>query len=364
MPDTPSVSRWDRLLFQIQKNRSLFKLLRFFYIIQYMVFNSCPFTVKKNYLLNAYSAATGKGKSYGVPSLLCIEPTNVCDQKCTICETGLEILGRPKQFMTFDQFTSILNQCDGRLTHLYFYFMGEPFLNKDAYTMIRYAADRGIWVSVCTNGNRVDPDQLVRSGVGEANFQIGGMTQEIHEIYRKGGNLQSALKNLEETIRIRNSSPEFSKMKINAGYILMKHNEHQVGAFIDYFTKIGVDNYSIIGTCIRNYAQGQDYLPSDTSYWSYDVDEYHKGKLVPKIKSNNYCEWIYSTMTVLVNGDVVPCCRDPCGTLILGNLFRENFKDIWNNEKYQKLRKRVSTDSNNFSICKLCSGYTAPLVQK
>ncbi|MHB8089602.1 MAG: radical SAM/SPASM domain-containing protein, partial [Anaerolineaceae bacterium] len=252
-------------------------------------------------------------------------------------------------------------QFDEKLTHIYFYFMGEPLLNKDAYPMIRYAADRGIWVSVCTNGNHVDPDQLVKSGIGEVNFQIGGMTQETHDIYRKGGKLCTALENLEQTIRIRNSYPEFSKMKINAGFILMRHNEHEVNVFIEYCTKIGVDNYSIIGTCIRNYAQGEEYLPSDTSYWSYDVSEYNKGNLVPKIKSNNYCEWVYATMTILVNGDVVPCCRDPCGTIVLGNFFRESLQEIWNNEKYQKLRKQVSTDSNNFSICKLCSGYSAPL---
>jgi len=363
MPDPVQISHKERIINLVLKHRSIYKNLRLFFVLFSTICKHIPHGIRKNFVLNTFSAWIGGGKSFGTPSLLCIEPTNVCDQKCTICETGLGILGRPKQFMTFDQFISILNQFDEKLTHIFFYFMGEPLLNKDSYRMIRYAADRGIWVSTCTNGNHVDPDQLVKSGIGEVNFQIGGMTQETHDIYRKGGKLHIAMKNLEDTIRIRNSSPEFSKMKINAGFILMKHNEHQVDAFIEYCTKAGVDNYSIIGTCIRNYAQGEKYLPSDTSYWSYDVDEYQKGKLVPKIKSNNYCEWIYSTMTVLVNGDVVPCCRDPCGTIILGNLFQENFGDIWNNEKYRKLRKRVSTDSNHVSICKLCSGYTAPIIQ-
>jgi radical SAM protein with 4Fe4S-binding SPASM domain len=320
---------------------------------------------KLNFIKNSFSAVIGTGKSFGKPILLTIEPTTFCDQRCTICETGLGILERPKNSMSFEQFKIILDQFDRNLEKIFFYFMGESFLNKDAYKMIRYAADRGIWVSVCTNGNNVNPEKLVNSGICEVNFQISGMTQQIHEIYRRGGKLDKVLSNMEETIRLRNSpNCKTKNMKINAGYILMKHNEHQVDEFVKYCDEVGVDNYSIIGTCLREHSQGKDLLPSDRSYWIYDEAEYKKGKLAPKVRPDNYCEWIYFTATIQVNGDVVPCCRDGQGKYVLGNVFDDNFFDIWNNERYQKLRKRVSTDSNNFELCKLCSGYGAPMMRK
>jgi radical SAM protein with 4Fe4S-binding SPASM domain len=319
---------------------------------------------KINYFNNSVSCFLGLKGTIGSPTLLCIEPTNICDQKCTICETGLGILGREKKFLSFDQFMEILDQFDNNLEILHFYFMGEPFLNKDSYRMIQYAANRGIWVSSCTNGNHVDPDELMKSGIGEINFQIGGMTQEIHEIYRCGGNLKKVFATVEESLRIRDQifGKNKKRPKINLGFILMKHNEHQVEEFIHYCKKTGVDNYNIIGTCLREYSQGHQLLPSDTSYWIYDEAAFKNGLLTPKTRPNNYCEWIYFTTTILVNGDVVPCCRDPYGKYIFGNVFNKKFYAIWNNEKYKKVREIVAKNSNNCELCRLCEGYIAPII--
>ena len=316
-----------------------------------------------NYFKNSLSCFLGLKRVLGSPTLLCIEPTNVCDQKCTICETGLGILGREKKFLSFDQFKEILDQFDNNLEIIYFYFMGEPFLNKDSYRMIQYAANRGIWVSSCTNGNQVDPYELINSGIGEINFQISGMTQEIHEIYRRGGDLKKVFATVEESLRIRDQTSGINKkrLKINLGFILMKHNEHQVVEFIHYCKKAGVDNYNIIGTCLREHSQGDQLLPSDTSYWIYDEAAFKKGLLTPKYRPNNYCEWIYFTTTILVNGDVVPCCRDPCGKHILGNVFNKKFIAIWNNKNYQDIRENVVKNSNKYELCRLCSGYPAPI---
>ena len=318
---------------------------------------------KLNFFKNSLSCFLCLKKVLGSPILLCIEPTNICDQKCTICETGLGILGREKKFLSFDQFKEIIDQFDNNLEIIYFYFMGEPFLNKDSYRMIQYAANRGIWVSSCTNGNQIDPNELINSGIGEINFQISGMTQEIHEIYRRGGNLKKVFATVEESLRIRNQifGRNKKRPKINLGFILMKHNEHQVDEFIHYCKITGVDNYNIIGTCLREYSQGGQ-LPTDTSYWIYDEIAFEKGLLIPKYRSNNYCEWVYFTTTILVNGDVVPCCRDPCGKHILGNVFNKKFFAIWNNRNYQDLRNIVTKNSNQFELCRLCAGYTAPIL--
>ena len=336
------------------------------YSLSELVFSKAPLRRRFNYLKVKYSAVKGLKRSLGSPILLTIEPTNICNLKCPICETGAGILNRAKKNMTLEEFKHVLDQFDDNLEQLFFYFMGEPFLNKDAYDMIQYASDKGIYVTSCTNGEQVEPEKLVNSGIGEIDFQISGMTQDVHEIYRIGANLERTFQNLEETIKIRNFS--FSrkhKMAIVAGFILMKHNEHQVDNFIKYCQSIGVDKYNIIGTCLRDVNQGEVFLPSDRSYWYYDEEEYKQGNLVPKIRPDNYCGWIYSTATILVNGDVVACCRDPKGEYFIGNVFKERFSDIWNNQKYRAIRYRVSTNSNNMKLCRLCSGEGIPrLIEK
>jgi radical SAM protein with 4Fe4S-binding SPASM domain len=313
---------------------------------------------KINFVKAEFSARHALARSMGKPILVTIEPSNICDQRCPICETGAGVLRRKKSLMTFEEFTSIVDQFDSNLDQMFFYGMGEPFLNKDAYAMIRYAADKGIWVSSCTNGNSVDPEKLVASGIGEINFQIAGMTQESHSRYRVGGNLKKALDTLVEAIRVRNRSAPATRdrMKILAGFILMKHNEHEVDEFIEFCNANGVDQYNIIGTCLRTVDQWETYMPTDRNYWIYSEDEYRQGRLVPSKRPDNYCGWIYSSVTIHVNGDVVPCCRDVQGDYCLGNVLKENLYDIWSNKKSCAIRKSVSTRSNSFPLCLLCPG--------
>lgn len=310
---------------------------------------------KWNYLLCGISSVLGLEKSLGNPLRLTIEPTNACDQKCPICETGNGTLGRTKGFMTTRQFNHIVDQMGDTLEEVFFYFMGEPFLNKDAYKMIRYAADRNIYVNTCTDGNFVKPKELIDSGISEVNFQIGGMSQETHETYRVRGKLEKALKTMEEAIEYKKEVA--GKTKIKLGFILMKHNEHELPKFLDYVNKIGVDDYEIIGSCIRKIEEWDKFVPSDEKYQIYDPEEIKKGKIVPKQRPNNYCGELYSATSIQVNGDVVSCCRDPKGSNILGNIFEDNFYDnIWNGQKYSRVRKQVNKYSNKLKLCELCPG--------
>ena len=314
-----------------------------------------PVRNRINDFFNGISAAMGLQRSLGQPVHITIEPTNVCDQKCPICETGAGTLGRTKGMLSFDDFRRMIDQFSYAHT-LFFYFMGEPFLNKQAYRMIRYAADKGIFVTTCTDGNFVDPQALVDSGIGEIHFQISGMTQEIHEIYRIGGHLDRALRSMEKIIELKNQpdSPNPS-LKVIAGFILFRHNEHQAQQFIDYCRKIGVDKYNLIGTCLRTAADAH-LLPTDRDHWYYDEQALANGQLVPKRRPDNYCGWIYSAANIHVNGDVVSCCRDPRGENVLGNLLETPFREIWNNDRYRALRANVSTRSNELSLCSLCPG--------
>ena len=338
-----------------QKAYSISKLLRLLVLGKPGAFN---------YLRCFFSALLRKEISHGRPVLLSIEPTNICDQRCTICETGLGILERKPQSMSFAQFKEILDPFDENLKTLYFYFMGESFLNKDAYKMIRYAADRGIFVSACTNGNRVDAEQLVKSGIADIQFQISGTTPESHAQYRVGGDLDRCLANLREVIRLRNLAGKALDapfgMRVGLGFILLKPNEHQQNDFIKMAQNLGVDAWQIIDPCVRTVEQGKDLLPEDKKHWIYDIEAFQKGELKPKSSPDNYCEWLYSTVTIQVNGDVVPCCRDPKGKWILGNVFEDDIYKIWNGPKYRALRRAVATRQKELTLCRLCEGYSLP----
>ncbi|MCP5049781.1 MAG: radical SAM protein [bacterium] len=320
--------------------------------------------IKSNYLKCMISLERGHGKSDGNPILLTIEPTNVCNLGCSVCETGMGTLGRAKKTLSMQEFTAIIDQFDQNLAQMFFYFMGEPFINKHSYDMIRYAADRNIWVTTCTNGSFIKPEKLVDSGIGEINFQIAGMTPEVHEKYRVNSRLQDVLEAMEKTIEYREKSGAKGP-RVVAGFILMKHNEHEADRFLQYCKDVGVDQYNLIGTTARSVEQAREYLPTDRSYWRFDAAELAKGNLVTNKPPGKKCGWVYSSTTVMANGDVVPCCFDPTGKHVLGNVFETDFYDIWNNEKYQTLRENVLDTEKKMKLCELCCVEDlVPLVRK
>jgi MoaA/NifB/PqqE/SkfB family radical SAM enzyme len=184
----------------------------------------------RDHLLSTASLALKSDRILGRPMNLTIEPTNVCNLECPVCETGAGVLGRVAGHMSLDQFRTIVDKMGGHVNTLMFYYMGEPFLNKHSYDMIRYAKDRGIpFIQTCTNGDLVKPERLVECGLDEVSFQIGGMTQETHQIYRINSQLDRVMANLKETLRLRNERR--APLRVMSGLILMKHNEHEVDLF-------------------------------------------------------------------------------------------------------------------------------------
>jgi radical SAM protein with 4Fe4S-binding SPASM domain len=309
-----------------------------------------------DHLRSTFSFGTRSTSVAGRPMNITIEQTNVCNLDCPICETGAGALGRSKGHMSLEQFKIIIDKVGQHTNTLMFYFMGEPFLNKHSYEMIRYAKDAGIpFIETCTNGDFVDPVKLVESGLDRVSFQIGGLTQETHEIYRVRGNLERTMANLTETIRQRNL--QRSRLQIEVGLIVMKHNEHEVDEFRRTAMALGADAARVIDPCVRTIEQGRQFLPVNRVYWIYDEASFNRGVVKPKDLPNNSCPWIYYSLAIHVNGDVVPCCRDPKGAEVMGNIFRESLDEIWNGPRYRDFRARILRDQGGVGICRLCSSY-------
>lgn len=309
-----------------------------------------------------FNTAMAKAKFVGplkMPVHVTIEPTNACNLECPVCETGNGTMARAKGLLKFEQYTKIIDQIAPHTSVLMFYFMGEPFLNKKAYEMIRYARQKGMYVETCTNGDFVDPEGVIYSDVNDISFQLGGMTQLSHEAYRVNGNLERVQSNLISLLEFRSKNPG-SNVKVSAGFVVMKHNEHEVSDFLRWAKEIGVDQANVIDPCVRSVAEGKALLPEDRRYWFYDEEAFDNGILKPKHLPDNECTWIWNSVTINWDGSVVPCCRDPNGKHIIGNVFEKPLAAIWNGPEMKAFRKKIVTHQGEVDICKLCSGYGVP----
>ena len=309
-----------------------------------------------------YNTAMAKARRTGplmLPVHISIEPTNACNMRCPVCETGNGSLGRIKQILDPDVYKSFIDHVAPTTSVLLFYFMGEPFLNKHAYEMIRYARQKNLYVETCTNGDFVNAEGVIYSDINEISFQIGGLTQATHERYRVRGDLARTIRNLDELLERRRKAPQ-SNVQVNVGFIVMKHNEHEVPEFLEWAKAKGVDRANIIDPCVRTVAEGKELLPTDRKYWFYDEAAFKKGVLKPKVLPDNECLWIWNSVVLTVDGSVVPCCRDPRGKHVFGNAFERPLREIWNNDAMRGFRQKILTRQGDVDICKLCSGYGVP----
>ena len=71
--------------------------------------------------LSSLSAIAKAEKCLGLPVHLTVEPTNICNLQCPVCETGAGVLGRPKGYMSLDSFKKILDKAGEQVNTLLFY---------------------------------------------------------------------------------------------------------------------------------------------------------------------------------------------------------------------------------------------------
>jgi len=293
------------------------------------------------------------------PVHIAIEPTNACNAKCPVCETGRDEMTRRKGMLDQQAYRTFIDRIASHTNSLLFYFMGEPFLNKNAYDMIRYTRQKNIWVETCTNGDFVDPKGVIYSDINKISFQLGGMTEETHQRYRVGTSLEKARNNLYALLDERRRHPE-SNVSIEVGFIVMRHNEHEVPDFLRWAKEIGVDVANIVDPCARDVLEAHAYLPKDRKYWFYDEKALERGVLAPKIIPANECVWIWNSIQINWDGSAVPCCRDPVGKHVLGNVFDDGLTRVFNSAKARDFRRQILTNQGKVDICRLCSGYGSP----
>lgn len=79
------------------------------------------------------------------------------------------------------------------------------------------------------------------------------------------------------------------------------------------------------------------------------------GTILTKEKVDNSCYYPGYFMMINWNGDVTLCPQDWRRRVILGNVNYESILDIWNNEEYKIIRKKLFNKQRTFSPCKFCN---------
>lgn len=310
------------------------------------------FAVTGSYLLSRY---TGKSCHYGLPLALSIEPTNHCNLRCPECPSGSNQLTRPRGFMDFSLYQSVINQLEPFLFYLTLYFEGEPYLHPDFFRMVSYAAQKGIYTSVSTNGhflNEANATETLKSGLHRLIVSVDGADQETYQQYRQGGKLDVVLSGIERLVRKKQELKK-QRPEIILQSLLLSTTEHEVNSIKRLGKITGVDKVIFKTAQFTNYRSGNILMPENQQISRYSPGS--DGEYQIKNPLRNRCFRAWSSCVITWDGQVVPCCYDKDASYPFGNLNNQTFVSIWKGKSAADFRKKIVNQRKSIDICTNCN---------
>jgi radical SAM protein with 4Fe4S-binding SPASM domain len=319
-----------------------------------------PFKKLLNWIMVEAGVHFRSKKPWGFPTHLHIEPSTLCNLKCAFCPvtTGME---RPTGFMPAEVFKKTIDELADYLFLILLWDWGEPFLNPSIYDMIAYAKQKDVRIISSTNGHVFtqpgNAEKLVRSGIDAIIFAIDGISQETYEQFRKNGNLNMALKGIENVVAAKLSLRSKTPV-INFRFIPMKHNEHEIPLLEDFARSLSVDILTLKslnphdhGEVDANIATGLSYMPQDPRYRRFAYDEH--GARIRLAK--NPCKRPWMNPSIHWDGKVSLCTFDAQDHFVMGDLMKESFKEIWWGEAYSSFRQQFRQNYRSIPFCDGCT---------
>jgi radical SAM protein with 4Fe4S-binding SPASM domain len=241
--------------------------------------------------------------------------------------------------LSYENAKAIIDQFPG-LVHLNLSLWGEPLLNKDIFRIIKFAKSKDIDVLLQSNLNIMDESsaaEMIHSDLDVLQISLDGASQETYEKYRVRGNFNKVIEHI-KLLKTIQKNENNHHTKIVWKMVVNKFNELEVDKAKEMAEELGVE-FKIV----------EIYTPAALA------KEWKPAKAIEKssIVHTDIVEKCYSlwqVATINFNGDVFPCCSEFSPVDAIGNVFTQNFKDIWNNSKYTELRERNKKSVN----CKAC----------
>jgi len=298
----------------------------------------------------------------GKPYFLMVEPTNACNLRCPLCPTGAGTLGRPTAFLPLELFERCIAELGSTLIEVNVSNYGEPMMHRDLPAMIQMAHRAGARVSIGSNAhflNDATARQLIESGLDHIYISFDGTDQETYEKYRVRGSFEKVVAGVKALLAQRKAL-ERNNPFVELQFLVMKHNEHQLDAFRAMAADLGADR-RVIKPVSFNVADWDDpdtlatfaeFCPENEKFRVYVREG---GRWHWKKEKLSFCTAPWRSLTVLADGSIVPCCRDPRGRYTMGNV-ADGVLKVWNNPRYRAFRKSMARARHKMPICKVCPG--------
>jgi radical SAM protein with 4Fe4S-binding SPASM domain len=300
-----------------------------------------------------------------MPVKIIFDTASVCNLRCPLCSTGAGILKQKQGLMRHDMFARIYNQVADEVMCVSLFNWGEPFLNPEVFKIIEETHERGAISHVHSNFSLKKADaveKIAESNLSSLVLSIDGAEDSTYRIYRKGGEFDLVMRNITRLVEKRRKlGKRFPE--IIWKFIVHKHNEHEIGKAKQMAAAIGVDKIQFtpiwadlqpgVADSVRQDQWAEEWLPVDRTEFRFDS---RQSPLFEKA-----CPFLWQDPVINVDGTVSPCCFLNNSKYNFGDLKKNSFEEIWNNDLYRYSRSLFSEEEyvgpKISSVCDSCTLY-------
>jgi radical SAM protein with 4Fe4S-binding SPASM domain len=280
-----------------------------------------------------------RGYRKGMPEVLIMEPTNICNLRCDCCPHGNDNTpGRPAGIMEPMVFDKLLDNIDISVKEIRLYLHGEPFLNKHLDYMIGRISKKGILTTVYSNGYNIDLDLLdkvLNHRKTRFSFSADILNKAYYERIRKPARYEKMISCLEAVNTVFKRHRRTYEVSIIA-------ERDEMNRFETVYTEL-FNRYD----SLKRISFGSRFP------WP---EHFYTGELPQRLaKKRTLCAQIPKGLAIYWNGDVSLCSYDYSGKLLIGNLTENKLSDIYNSAQARKIRTyHYLRQFEKIPVCKAC----------
>jgi MoaA/NifB/PqqE/SkfB family radical SAM enzyme len=270
-----------------------------------------------------------------IPSHLIVEPISACNLRCVMCFQVDETFSGNQSFMgkmDFQLFKKIIDDATNiGIKAITLTGRGEPTLHPQMGEMLEYCSGKFFELKMNTNATRLSDKlihQILKSGMTDLVFSVDSYEKTQYESIRVLGIFETVLNNIKKFKEIKEKYYPNSKCATRVSGV--KIDEKQDPVLFKKFWEQYVDHVVMVEMQYR---------------W----DTYNNPTTNAGVKP---CEYLWGEMNIWCDGVCNPCDTDYKSVLAVGSITENNIKDIWNGDKYKKLRQLHK--SGQRSTCHPC----------
>lgn len=271
-----------------------------------------------------------------VPHVDQVELTNRCPYRCEMCPRT-HFMTRAIGDMSLDLFAALISEIAPTQHYLALHHFGESLLHHDLAAAIELATRAGVRSGLSCNPPSLRPEiaaAILDAGIANLVLSLDSLDADRYRAIRgPAARADRADSNVRALVEARDRRQAATSITLQM--IEMNANVGEAEQFLAYAEEVGVDRAVVIRL----------------GRWDFDDGYIDRLGAVNGPGYTKPCSLPWSSVTVLWDGRVVPCCHDYNGSVVLGDRRTATLAEIWMSPAARSFRSR----NRDNRLCGACS---------